>query len=245
MKRVFRQYLVQVPPFSYILKYYPSELSRRLRREEMSKLVLLFVLGVLSVAVTAGHARAQTNVTCNGGLLTRGTYQNVLVPAGHTCQIDPTGTTTVLGNITIQQGATFLADCSNPFVVQCLVVDKNIVATNANSIVLGEGVTVDGSVSLSGSAGVAKITIGSTAVGPTIMGNLSISGANTDFIGIGPSQINGNVVLFNNTAIEIFLLNGNTIAGNLVCSANAPAPTNIRSPNTVGGSKTGQCAGLT
>ena len=243
----FRQNLVQVSPFFYILKYYPSELSRRLRREEMSKLVLLFVLGVLGVAVTAGDASAQTNVTCKGvPLLTPGTYQNVLVPAGQTCQIDPRGTTTVLGNITIQQGATFTANCGNPFVPQCLVVDKNIVATNANKIFLSQGVTVDGSVSLSGSAGaLADISLGSAAGGPTIMGNLLISGANTESILIDNSQINGNVVLFNNTATQQIFLVGNTIAGNLVCSANAPAPTNIVSPNTVGGNKTGQCAGLT
>ena len=220
MKRVFRQYLVQVPPFSYILEYYSSELSRRFPLEEMSKLVLLFVLGVLSVAVTAGHARAQTNVTCNGGLLTRGTYQNVLVPAGQTCQIDPRGTTTVLGNITIQQGATFFANCGNPFVLQCLVVDKNIVATNANSIFLGEGVTVDGSVSLSGSAGVAEIALGSAAVGPTIMSNLSISGAKTDI-----EYLLSIVKLMAMSYCSIIQLqkyssNGNTIAGNLVCSAN-------------------------
>ncbi|WP_229402023.1 M14 family metallopeptidase [Micromonospora okii] len=40
------------------------------------------------------------------------------------------------------------------------------------------------------------------------------------------------------------LLAGNTVAGPLTCSGNAPAPTNLEVANTVRGPKTGQCAQL-
>ena len=48
--------------------------------------------------------------------------------------------------------------------------------------------------------------------------------------------------------IEPPLIGSNTIAGSLVCWANNPAPTNDPPggpfPNTVAGSRVGQCAGL-
>src|SRR5439155_7647186 len=39
-------------------------------------------------------------------------------------------------------------------------------------------------------------------------------------------------------------LESNQITGNLACSANNPAPINDGHPNTVSGTRTGQCAGL-
>ena len=62
---------------------------------------------------------------------------------------------------------------------------------------------------------------------------------------INESVVRGGVTLRDNAPInEELEVGGNTIGGNLDCSNNSPDPTDDGDPNTVGGAKLGECAGL-
>jgi hypothetical protein len=61
---------------------------------------------------------------------------------------------------------------------------------------------------------------------------------------VGTNQVGGNVQVNNNSGSSASLVGGNTIGGNLQFARNTPGVTDEGVPNTVTGTKQGQCAGL-
>ena len=139
---------------------------------------------------------------------------------GHPCTVDPTASS----NITV---------------------NGNVLAIDANTVLLN-GITVNGNVTL--------IRGGEQAGNPwpiktnTIDGNLQVSGATPEWLGVVVNKIGGNVILTNITIAEGGTIDvaSNTIGRNLICWGLAPAvsggfPGEV---NVVGGRELGQCANL-
>ena len=91
-------------------------------------------------------------------------------------------------------------------------------------------------------------------LGATVEGDAEVSGTTNDLVLVG-SEFGGSVALTGNRGMVVTILSGapreygvlaigNTIAGDLVCSGNTPGVNAFDVPNTVGGSKLDQCAGL-
>jgi hypothetical protein len=116
--------------------------------------------------------------------------------------------------------------------------------------------TVNGRTNIAGIHGVIVIgdagDDGNPACGAnTLRGPVTLTG-NTGSLELGGNQIPSSVTVTNNnttittapentTTTEI---EANQISGNLACTGNTPPPTNDGLPNTVTGTRTGQCATL-
>ncbi|MFD2415532.1 RCC1 domain-containing protein [Amycolatopsis pigmentata] len=130
-----------------------------------------------------------------------------------------------------------------------------LTATSGTGVRICAG-TVNGPISILGITGV--VVIGDAnddgtpaCAGNTLRGPVTLTG-NTGFVELGGNQIAGPVTVNNNTttltvpperatATEI---EANRIFGSLVCTGNTPPPGNDGRPNTVIGSRIGQCATL-
>ena len=86
--------------------------------------------------------------------------------------------------------------------------------------------------------------------GNTINGNVVVSGSTAGVEVAGNPRIGGSLSLINNRGSTVspedalIEVEGNTVTGSLSCSSNTPGATNDNQPNTVGGSRAGQCAGF-
>ena len=141
---------------------------------------------------------------------------------GHPCTVDPTESSSI-------------------------TVNGNVTALDANTVLLN-GITVRGNVTLIGG--------GEQAGNPwpiknnTIGGNLTVTAATPEWVGVLLNKVGGNVILTNiniapGETIQVTL---NTIRANLICSGLAPAVSGGVIPgevNVVGGHALGQCASLT
>jgi len=193
----------------------------------MKKLYLTLAAVVAGIGLSA-PAGAQPNVNCTGTLLA-GTYNNVNVPQNATCVISVG--VTVEGNVTVAAGAAFVAIFST-------IIDGSVSAKDAAEVVVSDGSTAM-NINIVGTAAVELVSV-------TVGGNVQISGAPVgSFIEIDQNVVTGNVTdQGNNTAGSSNIIGANTIGGNLVCVGNTPAPVDGGAPNSVGGHKVGQCAGL-
>jgi hypothetical protein len=153
-----------------------------------------------------------------------------ITSTGHPCQNDPEGHSVIL-------------------------VKGNLAATNA-SLVLLNGIKVDGNVALNGS-GSRDIPFGIpddwAIKNNTVGGNLSVSDINADWLGTMRNHAGKNINLTNIIAddpgdpgVAVFVV-GNTAGWNLNCSGLAPAVSGGFNPtvhNVAGRQITGQCVGL-
>src|SRR5262245_37879222 len=204
--------------------------------QEMIKRLFLSV--AISVAgLLAGTSSAAAAVTRCEGLLVPGTYDTVLVPMGKTCEVN--GPVTVQGNVILEEGASLTSECDT------FNVNGNFLGDGWNSVIMiGDSVasaSIHGNVSITGATG--EVFLDEVIIG----GNLQISDSNGFQITVTFSNVAGNALFQNNTLTPpgpdpLFIISGNTISGNLVCSGNDPAPTGTG--NDVGGRKTGQCSAL-
>jgi hypothetical protein len=119
-----------------------------------------------------------------------------------------------------------------------------------------DGATVDGPVSVL--AGATLVATGSTVAGPltatgaatvelltsTVRGPLTVTGATVGVTVVGGTVAGPVRLVDNRTGSRAPVVAGVTVDGPLTCTGNAPAPENLRAPNTVRGPRTGQCAGL-
>jgi hypothetical protein len=151
--------------------------------------------------------------------------------SGHPCENDPTGHSVIL-------------------------VKGNLTTTNA-SLVLLNGITVNGNVSLdgSGSRDLPAFIPGDdwSIKNNTVGGNLSASGITVDWLGVMRTQTGKNLTLTNITADDpgdpyamVFVV-GNDAGWNLNCSGLAPGVSGGFNPmvhNTAGRNVTGQCVGI-
>ncbi|MGH7046208.1 MAG: hypothetical protein ACREE2_07440 [Stellaceae bacterium] len=197
---------------------------------------LLMVAGVM--AAGAGSAVAQTT-TCTS-TLPAGDYAAVNVPAGASCFLATSGTVSVSGNVTVVSGASLTDYGAAKFTV-----GSSLLAVGARVIYLvpatGGAVNILGSVSVTGDTN--TVDIRDSFIGGTLsVANSKIS----SYILLSANDVAANILNRGNTtpAPGDNDVNGNTLGGSLVCTGNSPAPQNGGVPNTVGGSKAGQCSGL-
>jgi hexosaminidase len=190
------------------------------------------------LAAGAGSAAAQTyNCTST---LAAGSYTAVSVPANATCNVSTSGNVTVTGNVTVGSGATL-----QDFGTATFIVNSALLAVGSKMIYLvpatGGAVDILGSVSVTGAT--KTVDIRDSFVGGTLsVANSTISA----YINLSGNNVAGNLLdTINHTpAAGDNDVDGNTIGASLVCTGNSPAPQDGGKPNTVGGSKVGQCSGL-
>jgi hypothetical protein len=204
-------------------------------------------LAVLVVVPTVATAKP-AGTTCND-TLAPGVYRSVVVPDGAVCIVDR-GPLTILGGLTVGEGATFVFGSQDtPDVTS--VITGGVHATNAASVQLHFS-TVSGGIDIHGGAGPFggpfDVTW-NTIEDSVINGGVTIEGYNGFWMGFIRNTVNGSVNLNGNRLVDP---DGNeyvtnTINGPLNCAGNAPAPQVGDSeglPNIVNGPATGQCAGL-
>jgi hypothetical protein len=174
-----------------------------------------------------------------------------------------TATVTVSGNVLVGKGAVLGLGTYNPGAPHNSSVGGNIIADAPLSLYLSF-LTVHGNVvSNGGGGGVTGQFRNFPTKDNTIDGNLVIQGWTGGWIGVIRTHVGGNLIFNNNTSVINGLVDPpvpgevdsdsseimtNTIGGNLICQGNTPAaqvnPDDGGQPNTVGGHKIGQCAGL-
>ncbi|HEV7997004.1 MAG TPA: hypothetical protein VGP52_12185 [Stellaceae bacterium] len=195
-------------------------------------------LAVIALGLATGSAaNAQSNVTCTG-TLAAGTYNNVTVPNDASCTIG-TGVL-VIASVSVGSGATL--DMLGA------TVDGNVTAKNATSITIDEAEpaavisTVGTNVTLVGTTGLILIRNASIGVNLTIVGS---TGAEVHLL---HNTVGTNLVVQGDSGLAIPQIALNMVGGNLACVDNTPPPSDIiagiPSPNTVGGTASGQCARL-
>ncbi len=189
---------------------------------------LLLLAPLLTAAVAVGApAPAEAAFACTA-IIDGGTIKNdLVVPAGESCVL---GGTVVRGGVTVASGAELIAVSAE--------IRGSVVSTGHSRLGLFGGV-IRGGVSATGGTE-------STQVSDTeVRGSVMLSG-NTGFVvGIGGATVRGSVTFTDNHVDDTVFVANNTIAENLACADNAPPPTLLGgAPNTVGGAKSGQCAGL-
>ena len=220
----------------------------------------LSILAAVLIFVGAGSAAAQTTI-CSAKL-TPGSYESVNVPAGQTCEVD-TGTVAVAGNVTVGTGAALLVEggtvtiagnvtvetgatlAVESFGVQSVifVVKGSLLSVDAAEV----GVIAPGTASILGSVSLTGTTVFAGFQGTVIGGTLVVANSNAvNGIGLFSNTVAGSVLVQNNktSGAGSDEIQNNTIGGSLVCAGNTPAPVDFGVPNTVGGAKVGQCAGL-
>jgi hypothetical protein len=146
--------------------------------------------------------------------------------------------------------------CSNdPAGHSVILVKGNLATTNA-SLVLLNGITVNGNVALDGN-GSRDLPFGIptdwSIKNNTVGGNLSVSDINADWLGVMRNETGKNITLTNITAddpgdpyVEVFVV-GNNAGWNLNCSGLAPSVSGGFNPtvhNVAGRKVTGQCVGI-
>jgi hypothetical protein len=195
-----------------------------------------------------------------GSCISNNLNSDLIVASGQSICLTDTGK--VNGNVTVQSGGTFSV-VGGTVNGNATVQDGGALATSGGTIngaVTSSGArflsicgakAINGALNASTSTGSVIIgdagDDGSPACGPNSLGNSVSLTSNTGGVEVGGDTINGNLTLTNNTGTgppaedtkpEI---EANKVKGNLACSGNDPAPINDRRPNTVSGSRTGQC----
>lgn len=174
-----------------------------------------------------------------------------------------TATVNVSGNVLVGKGAVLGLGTYNPFAPHNSSVGGNIIANQPLSLYLSF-LTVHGNLVSSGGGGGATGEFRNFPTKDnTIDGNLIIQGWTGGWIGVIRTHVGGNLIFNNNTSAINGLVDPpvpgqvdsdsseimtNVVGGNLICQGNTPAaqvnPDDGGQPNTVGGHKIGQCAGL-
>ena len=229
------------------------------------KTAIITVLGfLLATPVANAWVVGPPPVNCTGTISDETINTNLIVPPNTSCTLK---NVTVTGNVDVEQGASLK---TNPSPTQKVTINGNVVANQCKSVDLSGNasnhgpISIGGNVSIqncTGNASLAKSkTIGGNVVcsgnascevdHSTIQGNLTVDNNNSSTRGndISTTTVSGNVDFSGNTASAkpgfgntIF---STTIGGNLNCINNTPPATNEGAPNTVTGTKTGQCANL-
>jgi hypothetical protein len=178
------------------------------------------------------------------------------VTSGLTCLVNATQD----GHVTVEPGAALSVTNST--------VNGTVTATNPTSVTYC-GSTQDGALSVTGAT--LPVILGGTLLdgtacaADTIPSAVTVTGAtapvtvtglnqqgtltldnDTAGVTLDGSQLNGPVHVENNTATApaVITVSGNTVDGSLYCTGNNPAPTDNGSVNTVSGTATDQCAGI-
>jgi hypothetical protein len=179
-----------------------------------------FTVTALALAGLAAAVPAAAEETSCTGRIGSTRLDNVFVPDGASCTLERTR---LNGSVVVGRGATLYA--------VSVVVNGNIQAEGAASVVVTGTSTVGGSVQLvqGGSATVERARI---------TGDLLFD-ENSGPLAATRNTIGGNLQAFKNVGGAAF--NSNTMKGNMQCKENTPAPTGR---GNVSPSKEDQCARL-
>ena len=209
----------------------------------------LCALALAALVVVPTGATAKPNGTSCTGTLAPGVYKSVDVPDGAVCIIS-TGPLTILGGVTVGEGATFVFGSEEtPDVTS--VIAGGVHATNAANVQIHFS-TILGGIDIQGGAGPNGGPFGitwNTIEDSVVNGGATIEGYNGFWMGFIRNNVNGSVNLNGNVLVDP---DGNeyvtnTINGSFKCAGNSPAPQvgdSEGAPNHVNGAATGQCAGL-
>ncbi len=203
---------------------------------------LAFALAlVLSVAIGLIGAPPQAvagNVACTGLIGGQSTLTSidgdVTVPAGKYCTLS---FVSIMGNVYVGANATLIVSAY----AEPSTIGGDIEAANCNSALLNGNVEVGGNVLIHACTG--SSPNGFRGPDVVIHGNFECS-ANAGPCLAWLGRIGGNVHIANNVspaASEISLV---SVAGNLDCVNNSPAPTHLHGPSWVDGEAQNQCAGF-
>jgi hypothetical protein len=223
---------------------------------------------------TASVASAQNTFQCTGTISDGSTINgNLVVPANATCTLDNVTVTGNVGvgtgallNVSPASGQTvkingnLTADQCNSVTlagaeVSVISIAGNVTIQNCTggSVgYVGPGITIGGNFVCADDPQTTCSADNGVVHGNLTVENNTLQASNvitfSEVLGNkinGNAEISSNAVTSGNTAV---LAGGNTIGGNLLCFDNSPPPTDnvfgVTSPNTVGGHKQGQCAGL-
>jgi hypothetical protein len=214
----------------------------------LTRLLCAGALGAALLVSLSGVATAAAGTTECTGTLKSGTYGKVVVPQGTTCFVETP--VTIRNGLWVRSGATFvLGDEEHPG--NNGTISAGVHARNAASVQL-HFVTVNGGIGIHGGSGPFGPPFDvtwNTIEDSHINGKVTIDGYNGFWMGFIRNTVHGSVNL-NNNVLEDPDGNEyvtNTIYGNLNCSGNSPAPQvgdSGGSPNSVTGTKTGQCAAV-
>jgi hypothetical protein len=198
---------------------------------------------------TGSNTTASKSVGCTKALSGKVTGSMTVPPGQSLCLLSKD---VVKGSIKVQAGgALSVAGGSS--------VSGSISANGATGLMVCAG-TVTGGATITGSTGF--VLLGDTAddmtpsCGPDTFNNSLYLSGNKAGVELGGSTIKGSVTLNNTTItapppfgsiaedLAAPELESNAVTENLSCSGNSPAPINDGHPNSVKGTKTGQCSGL-
>jgi hypothetical protein len=160
-------------------------------------------------------------------------------------------TLTIGGNLRIHTGDFNDAEMNSTYTLE---IDGNVTAVNPYNINILAGAYIPGmtapsDVEIHGATTIRNdhsvFNVGGGTFGPITVRNINDVHAGVDILG---ATITGDLIVRNNHDFGTFL-QGNTISGDLECTGNVPAPTNVAYlggpiPNIVAGAETGQCVGL-
>jgi len=169
-------------------------------------------------------------------------------------------TVRVGGNVSVGKGAVLgLGDYNPALPHSSAVVNGNVVADQPQSLYLG-GMTIRGNLISNGGSGPGR---NFPIKDDTIGGNVILQGWSGLWFGLIRTQVGGNVTIAHMAGTQTGLpgtpfegildsteVVSNSIGGNLNCHANSPAAQigdaaeEGGGPNTAGGNKLGECAGL-
>jgi hypothetical protein len=175
----------------------------------------------------------------------------------------PLTTVHVGGNVLVGKGGIVGLGTYNPAAPHGSVVDGNVIANQPLSLYISFTTIHGNLISHGGGGGVAGEFRNYPTKDNTIDGNVVIQGWTGGWIGLIRNHVGGNVVFSKNTSVINGLVDPpvpgqvdsdsseimtNVIGRNLICQGNTPKaqvnPDDGGQPNTVGGHKIGQCAGL-
>jgi tannase/feruloyl esterase len=196
-----------------------------------------FLLAAMGIFATPPEAAA-SDVTCSGLIGGQSTLSivdgNVVVPNGKYCTLS---FVTITGNVRVAPRATLIVSART----EPSTIAGNVEAINCDSVLLDGNVEVGGNVLINSCNG--SSPSGFRGPDVVIRGNFECN-ANAGPCLAWLGRIDGNAHIGNNNskvASEISLV---SVAGNLNCVNNTPAPTHQHGPDWVEGQAQNQCAGF-
>ena len=186
---------------------------------------LLVALLVVAVGL-AIPTPARAAYVCTTNVVGATIKESVVVPAGAYCNLH---SSVVRGGITVEAGAffsTYFSEIRGP-----------VTSIGHQALIIDTGV-VRGGVLASGGTQLTNLT------DSEVRGDVTFTGNSGQHVIITGSTIRGSATVTDNHVQVVVWVRGSTIDVNLACSGNSPVVSNLGLPNTVGGSKTGECAGV-
>ena len=199
-----------------------------------------------------------------GGTLT--VTHNLVVAPGASLNdhaLSPPTTVHVGGNVLVGKGGVLGFGTYNPTAPHDSVVDGNVIANQPLSLYISFATIHGNLISHGGGGGVNGEFRNFPTKDNTIDGNAVLTGWTGGWTGFIRNHVGGNVIYSNNKSVINGLVTPpvpgqvdtdssevmtNVIGHNLICQGNTPKaqvnPDDGGQPNTVGGRKIGQCAGL-